>query len=205
MLTGKSIKVTLAHILPHSTRADVCSSLGLDRKHLDSFRNLLWLCPALEQAFDSLKLSFVPKPTQSTLSRDYKVHIWDESILNNRLWESFNNSKGVKVKRSKKRIKDVLHLPLTLPHSPYRRCLSYQAFMAYWAHQKDNSGLGDSFIPEDFDESDCNGSFKKKRSSYLETFLSDAKQEFNDSDEDGANGSDEELGVEESDSESNLA
>jgi hypothetical protein len=45
-------KLKLAHILPHSAKkALICKMVGMVSQ-LDSFRNLMWLCIGLEEAFD---------------------------------------------------------------------------------------------------------------------------------------------------------
>jgi hypothetical protein len=177
MFTGKKV-ATLAHILPFSTKTHICNSLGLKNK-LDSHRNLMWLCPALKNAFDQLEISFVLDKSNPLLDNRYKMHVWKEEVLNNRLWEKHNG--GRKSHCRIEHIKEkVMNLSLDHAHRPYRRCLSYQAYMAYlkWSAES-NTLLSEPF---DFDDSVYEGKFN--RNELRQLFLDDRKKELADEEDD---------------------
>ena len=175
MLSGKTKRVILAHILPHSAKADVQQSLEMFDK-VDDDRNLLWLCPNLERAFDRMEISFVP---ESVLSRRLKLHVWNKAILDNRLWYGEVDTSGKRIiKKSKDRIRDFVGKCLTCPNDPFRRCLSYQAFFAYWHWRRQSGDTAEIKIPDSFDDSDYAGTFKiSQRNEYISQFFSDAKAE----------------------------
>lgn len=186
MLTGIKSNVVLAHILPHSTKARVCQTLGMVGLINDD-RNLLFLCSGLERAFDRLLISFVPDKSNFK-ANCFKLHVWSESVLEMPLYEH-SKKKIKKLKQQGKiiptipKIKDYLNRIMDfslLQHNPFRRCLSYQAFMAYWKWKK----LGCESIeePEDFDHSDNDGDFKANREYYSSEFISDCRLELGDVD-----------------------
>lgn len=60
-LTGLRGKITMAHILPRSTKSLIRKYLGLVGADMESHRNLVFLCFNIEKAFDAMKISFVPQ------------------------------------------------------------------------------------------------------------------------------------------------
>lgn len=73
-------KVKCAHILPKSSTAATLRNLNIPPTLINSPQNLLWLCPGIEEAFDSLKISFIPKIMEGMIQR-YVMVLWDTSCL----------------------------------------------------------------------------------------------------------------------------
>mmetsp|Transcript_13434 Transcript_13434/g.18196 ORF Transcript_13434/g.18196 Transcript_13434/m.18196 type:complete len:328 (-) Transcript_13434:106-1089(-) len=133
--------LTLAHILPHSTDANIQHKVGMSNK-LNNFRNVMWLCSALESAFDRQQLSLEPV---DPLSRTrFKVRIWEPEILTIPLYDG--------AARTISSIVDaVIDFSLFSDKIiPYRRCLSYHTLMCYLTHL-DRFG-GQHELPEAFDD-----------------------------------------------------
>ena len=87
-------------------------------------RNLLVLSVNVENAFDALRISFVPNPN-SPLIRQNVMKVWDATVLDTPVYPGATFKIG-----------EFADSPLTFtvngqPHSPFRRCLSYHALMAY--------------------------------------------------------------------------
>ncbi len=89
-----------------------------------------------------------------------------------------------KAKKSRRRIKDILESTAIFGendnsfHNPFRRCLSYQAFVAFWKCSKErNSGLEK---PANFDDSIYDGNFKVKRNDYLLEWKKDCRNEIDE-------------------------
>jgi hypothetical protein len=160
----------LSHLLPISTKADVYQSLGFRGSDVNTPRNFLVLCIHVEEAFDALRISFVPDPS-SPLVRKYVMKVWDERVLSEKVHPF-----------SVTTINDYVGKSLTLmvnghAHEPFRRVLSYHAFMAYWKWTK----IGRECLeePVDFDDSDYEGKSQMvdKRKDYVEQFLKDRAEE----------------------------
>ena len=164
--------IVAAHILPCSTKPHICESLGMVGQ-LNDFRNLLWLCKGIEESFDSQQLSIIPERSNPFHAYRYHIHIWDQSILNKKLYKCEN--------KKWKRIKDIVHNTINfteIGHLPFRRCLSYQAFVSYCKWNKLGIKVSDQIIKaEDFDISDYEGDIKTKINDYLKIFLEDKKLE----------------------------
>ena len=117
--------LTLAHILPHSTDANIQHIVGMSNK-LNNFRNVMWLCSALESAFDRQQLSLEPVG-QFSRTR-FKVRIWEPEILTIPLYDG--------AARTISSIVDaVIDFSLLSDEIiPYRRCLSYHTLICYLTH-----------------------------------------------------------------------
>lgn len=180
MVSGERDHVVCAHILPFSTKHHVQKSLGM-LDNLNDFRNLLWLCKGIEHCFDKMLLSFVPDKSNPLLANRYRIHLWTETILDIRLDNSpFPPTIST---RCIKDIKDNIIDFSAIGHNPFRRCLSYQAFMCYWKWKTYADDDVNIIEPEDFDLSDYDGDFKAKRSEYLETYLKDLRDELEEEEE----------------------
>ena len=131
----------LAHILPHSTEANVQEIVGISNK-LNNFRNVMWLCSALESAFDHLQLSF--EPVDALHRTKFKLRIWDPAILTIPLY----NGATEKISSIVNAIIDFSQF--TYKTIPFRRCLSYHTLICYWRHL-DRFG-GQQALPEAFDD-----------------------------------------------------
>ena len=131
MLTGQQGTVTLAHILPFSSQKNltVLQLLELNAEELNSSRNLLLLTDNIEFYFDRLQLSFIPKIGEG-LIKQFVLKIWDDSI---RQQPIFRDSPTGPL------IQEYEGVPLTfnVGHTPYSRCLAYQAM---WACAKNLGG-----------------------------------------------------------------
>ena len=73
-------KVGCAHILPKSTQMSSLKKLCITQNEVNHPKNLVWLCPGIENAFDSMMLSFVPRIMPGLIKR-YCMIIWDNSCL----------------------------------------------------------------------------------------------------------------------------
>jgi len=176
MLTGLRThpgNLKLAHILPRSTKAHILRSLGMRPSEVNDHRNLLVLSTAVEEAFDAMLISFVPF-VDGALVRRYVMKVWDESILSEPVHEG-----------AKTTVATYVGVPLTLTvngraHTPFRRCLSYQAFQAFW--KWNSEGNPSLRVPDDFDDSSHEGSWAEDRSEFLKQLLRDKAEEEDDGD-----------------------
>jgi hypothetical protein len=155
-LTNTRESVILAHILPRSAKPDIRECLHIVDEDVNSFRNLILLTSNVEKAFDSLKVSFVPK---SVLDQSLVLKIWDDDVRTTKILsnseESFNDFEGHTLN---------LQMPNGVEHNPFRRCFAYQALLAYMKHS-DDADL--AHAPDVARDSDC-PYFVKKRSELLE-------------------------------------
>jgi hypothetical protein len=144
--------------------------VGMVVSQLDNFRNLMWLCIGLEEAFDQQAISFIPDPNNILSRSHFKMIIWDKNILSKPLYSKSGKTIG---DVSSSTIIDFSNLSV----SPYRRCVSFQAFMSYWKWKLAGETRLD--IPIDFDDSeyDDNKSMKQKRNEYLERYIRDTCDE----------------------------
>ncbi len=80
-LTGLNCAVKVAHILPDSTNNDVLKRLELDavfKNDTVNPRNFLILAEAIEEAFDSMQISFCPKDVLNPTKLYLKI--WNNNI-----------------------------------------------------------------------------------------------------------------------------
>jgi hypothetical protein len=156
---GNGSQVCAAHILPCSSKKQISDQLGLTLTDLNSTRNGLFLAKNIEVAFDELKLSFVPKDILHPLS--LKMIIWDQTAADIPIWHDHTDTIG-QYEGCTLQLGD---------HLPYRRALSYQAYMAHTA----SSLSGDSSTrPAEFGTPES--SFFKEREK-LESNLANAFRE----------------------------
>lgn len=181
MLAGETVppdQIKLAHILPRSTKAHIFRKLGMESSDINDIRNLLLLSKNVEEAFDSMKISFVAR-VNSEFRKELIMHVWDNSVLEKPIYPG-----------STRNIGEFIDQPLNLQmnadqvHMPFKRCLSFQAFMCHWKWSKEGrTGL---IEPEDFDDSvyDNNANIKAGREEFKQAFLSDMRDEVEEGDED---------------------
>lgn len=82
-LTGFNCAVKVAHILPDSARTDVLQRLELDAAFKNDTinpRNFLILAEAIEEAFDSMQISFCPNDVLNPTKLYLKI--WNDEIRN---------------------------------------------------------------------------------------------------------------------------
>ena len=80
-LTGLNCAVKVAHILPDSTKADVLKRLELDatfKNDTKKPRNFMILAETIEEAFDSMHISFCPKDVLNPTKLYLKV--WSDEL-----------------------------------------------------------------------------------------------------------------------------
>lgn len=80
-LTGLNCAVKVAHILPDSTKADVLKRLELDatfKNDTRNPRNFMILAETIEEAFDSMHISFCPKDVLNPTKLYLKV--WSDEL-----------------------------------------------------------------------------------------------------------------------------
>lgn len=132
VLTGRSGKLKLAHLVPASANEDIrnCLKLSNDDDGIWNLRNVLLLSFDIEKAFDRKKLSFEPHPLEQNT---YTLKIWDSSVRDELIWEGAevekvagDNTIGFYEGHSLQ-----LHMPSGVTLTPFKRCLSYQHFMCY--------------------------------------------------------------------------
>lgn len=118
-VTVKSDDIIAVHILPSSTTEEVAAILEMSLDDLQSVRNGLFLCKGIEESFDQLALSFVP--SNVLLPNQYKMVIWKDRYREKLIFKN----KGAKIGQ---------YDNFTLNKGellPFRRALSYQAFLAF--------------------------------------------------------------------------
>ena len=111
--------IVAAHILPSSTTEEIVTILEMTLEEMQGPKNGLFLCKKIEVCFDHLELSFIPTDMLNPMT--YKCVIWREAC----------KSLSVYKDRTEK-IGDYDNKLLKLGKlEPFRRALSYQAFLAY--------------------------------------------------------------------------
>lgn len=137
VLTGRSGKLKLAHLVPASANEDIriCLKLSNDEAGIWSLRNVLLLSFDIERAFDRTRLSFEPHPLQQNT---YILKIWDPSVRDELIWQDAkvervagDNTIGFYEGHSLQ-----LNMPSGATLAPFKRCLSYQHFMCYLASKE---------------------------------------------------------------------
>jgi len=132
---GNSNQVCVAHILPCRTKKRIAEQLNLSLENLNDTRNGLFLAKNIEVAFDKLQLSFIPQDILHPNS--LKMVMWDQDVSSTPIWEAHADVIGQ-------------YEGCTLQlggHSPYRRALSYQAYIA---HASSKLCLDDNSRPQEF-------------------------------------------------------
>jgi hypothetical protein len=128
-LTGtlhKTKALKMAHIFPDSTKRKVYESLKLDKEFRNNVQaprwNFMILREDIEEAFDSLRVSFVPRDVCHV--NNFVLKVWDPTDVG----EVIRNLDG--------------H-PLHVPSEKYlcRRALSYQTLCAYVTAKRRNPNL----------------------------------------------------------------
>jgi hypothetical protein len=115
---GNGEEVIGAHIIPCASEEKKLRHLGMQLQDLSSVQNGLFLASGIEDAFDKLKLSFVKS---NPLVEKLFLKIWDGSCRQTSIWPN-----------SSKVIGDYDGHELELgDHKPFKRGLSYQAYIAY--------------------------------------------------------------------------
>lgn len=132
---GNGKQVCAAHILPCTTKKRIADQLNLSLDNLNDTRNGLFLAKNIEVAFDKLQLSFIPRDMLHPNS--LRMVIWDHDVSNTPIWEAHDDLIGQ-------------YEGCTLQlgeHSPYRRALSYQAYIS---HASSKLCLDDNSRPQEF-------------------------------------------------------
>ena len=128
----QSKHVVTAHILPRSVSNETKNNLHI--LNIDDSRNLLWLCEGIEQAFDRLKLSFIPCLADGLKAR-YKMKIWDDECLDWQLVRNKDTTIREVFQESKYLDFDIRSSSGTIKsHLFYRRCLANQAILCHKYH-----------------------------------------------------------------------
>ena len=155
---NKESNLTLAHILPHSADANIQQIVGISNK-LNTFRNVMWLCSALESAFDRLQLSF--EPVDAIHRTTFKLRIWDPAILEIPLYTGATETISS--------IVDAIIDFSQFEVIPYRRCLSYHTLICYWRHLDSYGKLTDAF--DDISEGSAGDGVKRLREKHFDEHL----------------------------------
>jgi len=158
-VTGKIGDVKVAHIIPDSARKIVLNRLGLTsdfKNNLDTNHplNLMLLDSSIEEAFDNLQLSFVPRDILNPCL--FLLKIWDDSLRNNPEISKYENH------------------PLKVPDGVVlsRRALSFQTFIAYINSKRQNPSNACIDEPADFaSEYDGKDEYRKYLASLLHTSI----------------------------------
>jgi hypothetical protein len=146
-------QVRAAHILPKSSKAPLLRNLHID--DINATRNLLWLAPGIEEAFDAMQLSFIPCLTKGMVQK-YKLKIWDDNCKSNLIFKNEatkigdidleNQYMDFTIKNGNKKS--------ATQHVFYRRCLAYQAICCHQFYEREvplnSDDIGDfSSLSED--------------------------------------------------------
>ena len=124
--------VQCAHILPKSAKMDTVSNLGLKPDDVNSVRNMMWLCPGIEDAFDTMQLSFTSRVLPGMVT-GYVMLIWDDSCLTHKLHESTTQTIGDVFVPDKCLNFNITRSDGTIfEHSVFKRCLANQAIWCYY-------------------------------------------------------------------------
>ncbi len=118
-------QVVMAHIAPKRSKIRLLNSIGMNEGDLQDVRNCLLLAHGIEKGFDKLRLSFIKSnPLQNRLY----MKIWDDSIRSESIFEGSSRTIG---EFDGARLKLGEASGDTFTHNPFRRALSYQAYIAY--------------------------------------------------------------------------
>ena len=130
-------KVRCAHILPGSAKMRTVTNLGLKPFDINCARNLMWLCPGIEDAFDSQKLSFVRRLLPGLVT-GYVMLVWDESCLDDNLGVDSEQTIGNVYEKNKSLNFSIIgSAGVTKTHNVFKRCLANQAI---WCHHTHKNG-----------------------------------------------------------------
>ena len=187
-VTGKHVTVKNAHILPDSTKNKIMKRLELEpkfRNDVDAIpSNFMILDTHLEDAFDSMKISFSPVDLLHT--DVLRLKIWDPSCRDDPVERGIHTEMQADIETHGKElitIGDYEGFPLTVPVSwrVSRRALSYHTLCCY-VYQKYKGNLSlDENEPADFSSQTANGRDKVRRQ-LAELFKSSIRE---DDDADG--------------------
>jgi hypothetical protein len=146
VLTGRSGKLKLAHLLPASADSDIQKTLRLsnDEYGVWSLRNVMLLSWNIEYYFDRKKLSFIQSPLYNDV---FILKIWDSEVRDSLI---FDGAKVFSMEGDNKiGFYENRQLQLIMPNGvklqPFKRCLSYQAFVSFY-----NTNLLNDAVPSDF-------------------------------------------------------
>jgi hypothetical protein len=159
MLTGGNGKLKLAHLLPLNVSDAIAKSLDI-KGRLNDYRNCLLLSEHVEEAYDSLRISFVPS-ANVLQENEFVMKIWDETVLDEGI---FNN-----VTTSNRKIGEFIDKPLELMvngqvHRPFKRVLAFHNFICFMKWSIYSGELKEDI--KDFG-SEHKGSWLKDRDYYL--------------------------------------
>ena len=179
MVSGKSNKLILVHLLPRSASNKFKETLAIGVSEIDCVRNFLILCEGFERAFDAKHISFIPAENPFSDNK-YVLKIWTESVKNLQIYEGSTETIG-----------DYEDAPLVLKvggldHNPFRRIISYQAFRAFKTWYQI---LRLKHLPVNCDVSEYQGSYRLSRKSFEDQLARDFAQDLqydDDKDEGGA-------------------
>lgn len=162
-VTGKHVPVKCAHILPDSSKDKVLRKLGLTakfRNDLDAVpSNFMILDVALEEAFDSLKISFAP--TDILHTEQLRLKVWDPDCRNDPVGRGSNTDSGQELTTIGAYEGYVLNVPSAWSVS--KRALSYHTLCCY-IYQKYKGKLSlDENEPADFSSQEAIGRDEVRR------------------------------------------
>ena len=118
---GGADQVIVANILPSNSQTSVLHELQLDRNDLSGTRNALFLAANIHRCFERLQLSFIPVSQSHAHNFSYKMVLHDPAVASMSIWDGHKSTIGMFVD----------HYLNIAGHSPFRRALAYQAYMAY--------------------------------------------------------------------------
>jgi hypothetical protein len=178
MITGEcgdSDCVVAAHIVPARSKLKNLRNIGLTKEDVESSRNGLLLSKGIENAFDSLQLSFIKSPVSDEiglLREGFVMKIWDDNCRDTFIWRGSN-----------KRIGDYDgHQLLLGGHKPLKRALSNQAYTAFLHFRNDVLNIT-SLPPSEFG-TDNESKYYKHRKLLKDNLARDLTEEIDDSNDD---------------------
>ena len=117
-IEGNGDQVICAHLVPLKSNLQILKQeLAISAEDLNDSKNCAFWCKSLEDAYETLKVSYVKSPLDQTL----RLKIWDDSIKSTPIYEGSTHKIG---EYEGEALKLGTHIIM-------KRTLSYQAFNAY--------------------------------------------------------------------------
>jgi hypothetical protein len=130
----KHSKVLCAHILPKSTKNYNLRTYSMEAADINDPKNLLWLCPGIEFAFDRTMLSFIPRIGEG-LRDQYVMFIWDQSCLDLNLGVDTDQTIRSVYREGQALSFTMISGDERWEHQIFKRCLAIQALWSCSTHK----------------------------------------------------------------------
>ena len=125
-----SSNLILAHIMPRSTTRIIREYVTIQLSDIDSIRNCLLLSFNIERAFDELDISFVPSDNPFQADK-FKLTVWNDTIRKKPIFPGALQLIGEYDNSALNLVMNTVTVADAKLHNPFKRALSYQAYMAF--------------------------------------------------------------------------